>query len=286
MSVPPPLFDTGLLSQRRRRAERAGFENFLHERVCAGASERLLEVNRSFRHPAVVGPRAGFWAERLAESGLPPAERIADSDVLALEPGAHDLIVHALGMHWANDPVGQLIQARRALSPDGLFLAALFGGDTLSELRETLGQAEIEISGGLSPRIAPMGRIRDLGALLQRAGFTLPVADSERIDVSYQTPLHLMRDLRAMGETNVQTARSRTPMRREILARTCELYASAHSDADGRIRATFEVIWLTGWVPHESQQKPLRPGSAATRLAEALGTQEISAGEKPGPEGS
>ena len=197
-----------------------------------------------------------------------------DDEVLALHPGAHDLVIHALALHWANDPVGQLIQCRRALKPDGLMLTVAFGGQTLNELRSALGQAEIEVTGGLSPRVAPMGEIRELGALLQRAGFALPVADSLPLTVSYATPLHLMRDLRAMGETNALKTRLRHATRRAVMLRACEIYCETFGDAQGRVPATFDLIVLTGWAPDESQPKPLRPGSATARLAEALGTQE------------
>ena len=204
--TPPALFDADLLALRRARAARLGPADFLQEAVAAEVAERLTEVNRSFRAPAIIGPRAGLWAAAL---GLPDARRVPDADILDLEPAAHDLVVHALALHWANDPVGQLVQARRALRPDGLFLAALFGGETLTELRAALAEAEIETLGGLSPRVAPMGEIRDLGGLLQRAGFALPVADSRRYEVSYPSALALMHDLRAMGETNVQHDRLR-----------------------------------------------------------------------------
>jgi SAM-dependent methyltransferase len=206
----------------------------------------------------------------------------ADSEVLDLAPGAHDLIVNHLGLHWANDPVGQLVQARQALRPDGLILAALFGGATLKELRESLAAAEIEVSGGLSPRIAPMAGIRDLGSLMQRAGFAMPVADSLHFDVQYASPLALMHDLRAMGETNVMLERLRRSTRREVFLRASEHYGERFSRPDGRVPATFEIVFLTGWAPATDQPRPLRPGSAKARLADALGVPERSAGEKPG----
>jgi len=275
----PTLFDTGLLAQRRSRAAH-GFAqaDFLHREIAAEIQERLEEVNKSFQSRAIIGWQAGLWGEIMGGTGL----AVPDADVLGVETGAHDLVIHALGLHWANDPVGQLVQCRRALRPDGLMIAALFGGQTLHELRVALAEAEIELSGGLSPRIAPMGELRDLGALLQRAGFALPVADLRRFDVTYKTPMHLMAELRAMGETNVMAARSRKPMRRALLARACEIYAQHFPAKGGGVRATFEVAFLTGWAPHDSQQKPLRPGSAAASLADALGTVEQSAGEKPG----
>ena len=282
MQTPPVLFDTGLLGHRRARAARIGGADFLHAAVADEVSERLREVNRTFLAPAVVAPRAAFWAERLAAAGLGAATLAADAEVLALDEGAHDLLVHGLALHWSNDPVGQLVQARRALRKDGLFLGALFGGETLHELRLALAEAEVEVLGGISPRVAPMGEIRDLGGLLQRAGLALPVADSQRFDVSYPDAVALMRDLRAMGETNVMVERLRRPMRREMLARAAALYAARFGTPDGRVRASFDVIFLTGWAPAPEQPKPLRPGSARTRLADALGTEERSAGERAG----
>jgi hypothetical protein len=181
-----------------------------------------------------------------------------------------------------NDLPGTLIQIRRALRPDGLLLAALIGGGTLGELREAFAQAESEIEGGVSPRVAPFADVRELGALLQRAGFALPVVDSDRLTVRYRTLFALMRDLRRMGATNVLSQRRRVPLRRATLQRMADNYAARFADADGRLRATFEIVWLSGWAPHESQQKPLKPGSATQRLADALGSQEISTGEKPG----
>ncbi len=207
---------------------------------------------------------------------------MTDGEVLPLVEGGNDLLVHGLALHWANDPVGQLVQIRRALKPDGLFLGALFGGETLAELRAALAEAEIETLGGLSPRVAPMGEIRDLGGLLQRAGFALPVADSRRFEVSYASAVDLMRDLRAMGETNVLRDRLRRPMRREMLGRTAAIYAERYPAEGGRVRAHFEVIFLTGWSPAPDQPQPLRPGSAKARLADALGVSEQSTGERPG----
>jgi SAM-dependent methyltransferase len=282
MQTPPALFDPDLLAVRRARAARIGGADFLHAAVAAEIAERLKEVKRSFRAPAVIGPRADLWADTLEADGLPPARRIPDTEVLDLAPEAHDLVVHGLALHWSNDPVGQLVQMRRALRPDGLMLAALFGGETLHELRAALAEAEIACFGGLSPRVAPMGEIRDLGGLLQRAGLALPVADSQRFYVRYASPLALMRDLRAMGETNVLRDRMRRPMPRAMLAHACALYAAHFGGEDGRIAASFDVIFLTGWAPAPNQQQPLRPGSAAMRLADALGADARSAGETAG----
>lgn len=263
-----PLTDRTALTRNRTRAMRLP-ALFLHETAAGEVEDRLTLVNRSFTAPAVVTGAPEFWRGR-----FPQARIVPDDDILDLKPEAHDLVVHALCLHWAGDPVGQLVQARRALRPDGLFLAALPGGQTLHELRTALAQAEAEMTGGLSPRVLPMGEIRDLGALLQRADLALPVADSLRLEVTYADPLALMRDLRAMGEANAMTRRARGLMRRAVLARACEIYAQEFARPDGRIPATFELIFLTGWAPDPGQPRPLRPGSAAARLADALGTVE------------
>jgi SAM-dependent methyltransferase len=205
---------------------------------------------------------------------MPEARIVADDERLDLEPGAHDLVIHALCLHWANDPVGQLVQCRRALRPDGLFLGVLFGGQTLAELRACLAEAEVSVTGGLSPRVLPMAELRDLGGLLQRAGFALPVADSATRTVTYADAGRLMADLRAMGEANALAQRVRRPTQRQIFAQAATHYAAGFSALEGRIRATFEMIFLTGWAPDDSQPKPLRPGSAARRLADALGSTE------------
>ena len=270
MTNPPPLTDRPALLRNRKRAKADAL--FLHREVADEVQERLAEVNRAFTAPAFVG---GF-----PEFALPGAVAVPDDEVLALAPGAHDLVVHALALHWANDPVGQLVQCRRALRKDGLFLGFLFGGQTLAELRACLAQAEAEVTGGLSPRVLPMGEIRDLGALLQRAGFALPVADSFTKTVTYGDFGALLHDLRRMGEANALAARLRHPTRRAVFARAAELYAEHHAEG-GRLRATFEIICLTGWAPDESQQKPLRPGSAAQRLADALGSAEVRLPEPP-----
>ena len=198
--------------------------------------------------------------------------------------GSLELVVSGLALQFVNDLPGLLIQVRRALKPDGLLLAAMIGGDSLSELREAFAQAESEVEGGLSPRVLPFGDIRELGSLMQRAGFALPVVDSDRVTVRYGSPIELMRDLRAMGATNPLFERRRTPLKRATLRRMIEVYAERFADSDGRIRATFEIVWLSGWAPHESQQKPLTPGSATRRLADALGAKEIATGQKPGEE--
>ncbi|WP_319826637.1 SAM-dependent methyltransferase [Thalassovita sp.] len=268
MSDLPKLTDRAALTRNRARALRDP-ALFLLETAAEEFQDRLSLVNKSFTAPVVVTGFPDFWA-----GVFPGARIVADDDILDLEPEAHDLVIHALSMHWASDPVGQLIQSRRALKPDGLFIAALFGGQTLHELRAALAEAESRLTGGLSPRVAPMAEIRDLGGLLQRAGFALPVADSLPLNVSYQTPLHLMRDLRAMGEGNALDARLRRPTRPGVIHAAADIYTESFG-ADGRIPATFEMIFLLGWAPDESQPKPLRPGSAAARLADALGSKEI-----------
>ena len=255
------LTDTLALHRNRSRAT----EFFLQDMARSEALERQSEVNRTFTAPTVVSGFPRLW---------PDYPVVADTDTLALTEGAHDLVIHALALHWANDPVGQLVQCRRALQPDGWFLGLLFGGQTLTELRAALAEAEAELTGGLSPRVLPMGEIRDLGGLLQRAGFALPVADSFTTTVLYRDAYHLMADLRAMGEGNALAARLRQPTRRTLFTRAAEIYRAAHQGPDGRIPATFEIICLSGWAPAESHPKPLRPGSAAARLAVALGSAE------------
>jgi SAM-dependent methyltransferase len=261
----PVLTDRSALLLHRARARRLGLADFLHRLAATDVQERLTEVNRTFTDGVVVTGFPQAW-----EGVVPGARMVPDDDVLALEPRAHDLVVHAMGLHWANDPVGQLIQCCRALRPDGLLLAVAFGGRTLSELREVLAQAEAEVTGGLSPRVAPMAEIRDLGGLLQRAGLALPVADSTALRVRYRDMDALMRDLRAMGETSALAARPRHFARRAVFARAAALYARHHADGDG-IAATFELIFLSGWAPAPGQQQPLRPGSAMARLSDALG---------------
>jgi SAM-dependent methyltransferase len=210
-----------------------------------------------------------------------PLRVAADEEMLPFAEGTLDLVVSALALQSVNDLPGVLVQICHALKPDGLFLAALLGGETLTELRQSFAAAEAEIDGGVSPRVAPFADLRDLGALLQRAGFALPVVDADRLTVRYATAFDLMRDLRGMGATNALLERRRTPLRRETLLRMARLYAERFSDPDGRLRASFDIVWLSGWAPHESQQQPLRPGSAKARLADALKTIELPAGDKP-----
>ncbi|MFZ0236436.1 MAG: methyltransferase domain-containing protein, partial [Xanthobacteraceae bacterium] len=207
---------------------------------------------------------------------------VADEEALPFRDASIDLVASGLALHFANDLPGVLAQIRRALKPDCLFLAALLGGETLIELRQAFAEAESEIESGASPRVAPFADLRQLGALLQRAGLALPVTDVERVTVRYSSAFDLMHDLRRMGAANALVARRRVPLRRTTLMRMADIYARRFGDADGRIRTTFDIVWLSGWAPHPNQQQPLRPGSAKARLADALGTREISAGEKTG----
>ncbi|MCL6284836.1 class I SAM-dependent methyltransferase [Ruegeria sp. 2012CJ41-6] len=267
LSDTPVLFDRSALRHRRQRARADAL--FLHEAALDEVQDRLSLVKRVFTDIDIVTPFPAIW-----QATFPQARIIEDDEVLDLPMGASDLVIHAMTLHQANDPVGQIIQCRRALKPDGLFLCVCLGGQTLHELRATLAQAEIEARGGLSPRIAPMAEIRDLGALLQRAGLALPVADSFALTAAYRDLPHLMQDLRAMGETNILSARDRHFTRRSLFEKANRLYSDHFAQPDQRLPATFEVMCLTGWAPDDSQPKPLRPGSATTRLAEALGTGE------------
>lgn len=267
MTAQPALTDPKALTHRRARATARGM--FLQQAAAEEVQDRVGLVKKAFTAPAIVTAFPQVWAASFPEAKITP-----EAEVLALEPQAHDLVIHAMGLHWANDPIGQLIQCRRALRPDGLLHAVALGGQTLHELRACLGQAEAEVTGGLSPRIAPMGELRDLGALLQRAGLALPVADSQPLTVEYENAWALMRDLREMGETNALQARLRRPTGRAVLTRAAELYATHFTAASGRVTATFDMIFLAGWAPDESQQKPLRPGSAQQRLADALNSRE------------
>lgn len=280
----PEIFDRATLRLRLARARKnADRHDFLLQRVADDFLERLTAVRRTFARAGCVGATADLLAQRLrlAPSLGNVVSIVADEEgPLAVEPQSLDLIASALTLQLVNDLPGALIQMRRALRPDGLMLAALLGGETLKELREAWLIAEDEVSGGASPRVAPFADVRDLGGLLQRAGFALPVADGETVTVRYGAPLDLMRDIKAMGASNMLAARRRAPVTRRLLLRVAEVYAERFSDADGRVRATFNIITLTGWAPHESQQKPLAPGSAQTRLADALGVEEQAAGEK------
>ena len=262
------LFDRDALAKNRLRSKIAPVD-FLREATINDVQERLTEINRLFSSVAIVTPRCDLW-----KSFQDRATFVADEDILDLEENAFDLVIHDLCLHWSNDPVGQIVQSRRALKRDGLFIGTLFGGQTLNELRSCLTQAEAEITGGLSARIAPMAEIRELGSLLQRAGLALPVADGTPFNVSHASLFELMKDLRYMGEANCTTQRLKTFSRREIFLRTAQIYSEKFNVAEGRINATFEIITLTGWAPDLGQQKPLRPGTAKNRLADALGATE------------
>lgn len=275
MAGAPILFDRSLLELHRARAERLAVpgSDFLLARTIEDMVDRLSTVNRHFEQAVDIGSLSPALAAALAENGQGGAVqrvRLGENEHLPIEPGTVDLAVSALTFQWVNDLPGLLAQIKRALKPDGLLLATLVGGDTLNELRAVLTEAESDVRGGAAPRIAPFADVRDIGALLQRAGFALPVTDADRITVRYDSIFHLMRDLRAMGATNALIARDPRPLTRAVLARAATLYAERYADADGRIRATFELIALSGWSPHESQQKPLKPGSAKMRLADAL----------------
>jgi SAM-dependent methyltransferase len=291
-------FDRALLAQRRRRACALGPVTFLIDRVAEEMAERLSAVRRRFDVVVDLGTPtdavrrailAGGDIERVVAAAPIAAPRgdhrtpliVADEERLPFRDASLDLVVSGLALQFVNDLPGALVQIRRALKPDGLFLAALIGGDTLTELRQAFATAEAEVEGGVSPRVAPFADVRTIGALLQRAGFALPVVDVDRAVVRYDSPLRLMQDLRGMAATNVLAERRRGPLRRQTLARLMEVYAERFADPDGRLRASFDIVWLSGWAPHESQQQPLRPGSARMRLADALGTHEVSAGEKP-----
>lgn len=271
MQKPPLLTDrTALLRFRARALQLSEPIMFLQQEAVHEINERLNEVNRTFKSVAIVTAFPDIW-----QNILPVAEIVPDNEVLSLDSKAYDLVIHSMSLHWANDFVGQLIQCHRALKPDGLFIGACFGGETLSELRRSLAKAEVEITGGLSPRIAPMGEIRELGSLLQRAGFALPVADADVKTVTYKNMAHLLRDLRGMGESNALAQRRKIFAPRELFTKAAEIYQHEFPADGERIAATFELIFLTGWAPDESQQKPLRPGSATARLADALNTDEL-----------
>ena len=301
--IPTMLFDRKLLTLRRNRAAQ-GFRAvaFLKERAVDDVCERLDFINRRFEKALDIGSHGGYLAAAIARhaslqdkigalaecdlSATMLAQSggdgfVADEDHMPLAPLSLDLIVSTLGLHWVNDVPGFLAQARLALRPDGLLLVTFLGGRTLRELRACLAQAETEIYGEASARVSPFADAQDGAHVLQRAGFALPVADSEVVIVRYANLFGLFRDLKAMGETAAFYAKAPHRLTRHIIARAADLYQANHSDGDGKIRATFELITLTGWAPHESQQKPLPRGSAKMRLADALGTREIPTGEKP-----
>ncbi len=304
MTSPAAPFDRQTVVRHRERAA-TGFSSadFLVQRAGEEIGGRLQTTNRTFKAALDLGCHNGLLARQvLKPAGVdtvisadlspgmarraPEPHIVMDEEFLPIKSESLDLVTSALSLHWVNDLPGALLQVRKALKPDGLLLIALFGGETLHELRDVLMQAETECEGGVSPRVSPFADVRDLGGLLQRSGFALPVVDADQIIVRYDTLFNLIADLRAMGETNAIAQRKKTPLRRATLMRAAELYQERHADPDGRIRATFEILYATGWAPHESQQKPMRPGTAAMRLADALKTEEISTGDKaPRPTG-
>lgn len=292
MSAPHTIFDAALLTARRNRAAKeAGAHDFLLERVADDLSERLAIVRRDFAVAADIGSHHGLVGRLIGAHAnvgrlisldpavlllaQAPAPRIVGQlDALPFAPASLDLAVSGLALQLVDDLPGVLIQINRALKPDGLLLAAVLGGRTLTELREAWLLAEDEMLGGASPRVAPFADVRDLGGLLQRAGFALPVVDSETVSVTYTDPLALMRDIKGMGASNMLTDRRRVPVTRGLLMRAAEIYADRFGAANGRVAATFEILTLTAWAPHASQPQPLKPGSAKTRLADALGVPE------------
>ncbi|HEX3808741.1 MAG TPA: methyltransferase domain-containing protein [Rhizomicrobium sp.] len=289
-TAPPRIFDRRAYARHRERGARRHGDAFLATEAASGLAERLAAVNRTFaraldlgsRHAAfsLLQPLAKHWTRAsLARSDLSAMSgAIADEEALPFAAQSFDLVTSVLSLHAVNDLPGALIQIRRVLKPDGLFLAALFAGDTLSELRGALAAGESEIAGGLSPRVAPFADVRDLGGLLQRAGLALPVADMERTTVRYKDINRLFADLRTLGETNALSQRDKRGLSRPVLSASLAHYAVNHADPDGRLRATFDIVYLTGWAPHESQQKPLAPGSALASLADAL-KKESSSGD-------
>ncbi|MEK4034557.1 methyltransferase domain-containing protein [Methylocystis sp. IM3] len=274
----PRIFDRDLLHRRLRRAIARGAPDFLLARAADDLLDRLLTVKRDFPRSLDLGAPGEHFSAAIVASGRAAPLRasryggaaVVDEETLPFAPASFDLVVCGMALQWVNDLPGVLAQVRRVLAPDGLFLACLPGGTSLVELRVALAQAEEEITGGASPRVSPFVDVRDMGGLLQRAGFALPVADVDSFTLRYDSALALMADLRAMGAANVLVKRASRPLRRDVLARAAQIYAERFSDADGRVRASFEIVWISGWAPHESQQKPARPGSATVRLEDAM----------------
>src|SRR5882672_2667145 len=290
-SGPPRIFDCDAYRRRRGRAASLGGDIFLAQDAAGHLAERLGAINRHFargldlhsRGPVfpTLQPFADSWVRTGFAWDRPSV--IADEEILPFEDGSFDVVTSVLSLHAVNDLPGTLVQIRRVLKPDGVFIVGLFGGETLHELKLAFAAAEAEILGGASPRVSPFGDVRELGGLLQRAGFALPVADVERTIVRYRDLARLFADLRALGETNVLVGRRPRFLSRRMLQAVTAEYAARFADAEGRVAATFDVVFLTGWAPQESQQKPLAPGSAKVRLAQALGTKEKPTGEKPAP---
>lgn len=288
------LFDRALIARNRDRASDCYQDyDFLKRRESTQLLDRLRDSPREFAHALDLWAHTGQASQALKDSGcvekitaLEPSKKMraalkaqnievvaAENESLSFKPATFDLAVSILGLHWANDLPGLLSQIRTVLKPDGLFLACLFGGGTLSELRHSLIEAESEITGGVSPRLSPLPGLQDMAGLLQRAGFALPVADIERVTVRYTHPMKLLQDLKGMGEQAAFAPRAgqeRRPLSRRILARMSEIYAERYSDPDGKVRASFEIVWLSGWAPAAGQPKPLRPGSGKFSLADAV----------------
>lgn len=294
------IFDRRAVGHHRdRAAARLSEYDYLFREVADRLADRLADMNRTFGSAVELGARAGILRDAvsaggkigsLIETGLSAAhgrdsrmDVVADEECPPFAAGSVDLVLSNLSLHWTNDLPGALIQIRRALKPDGLFMAAMLGGDTLKELRHVLIEAETAETGGASPRVSPFADLGDVAGLLQRAGFALPVADTDTLNVTYTDAFALMRDLRGMGETNAVEGRTVGFTRRAVLFEAAARYADLYGGTDDRVPATFQILYLAGWAPHETQQKPLQPGSATARLADALGTEEHPAGEKPPP---
>ncbi|MEQ8557908.1 MAG: methyltransferase domain-containing protein [Henriciella sp.] len=294
LSAPPKLFDRNQVRMHRDRAS-ARYEDyaFLKERESSQLIERLMDTTKTFERALDLGAHDGRAALKLVESGRVGAVEAADTsedfvermrgagleafrldeEEPAFESGRYDLVTSILSLHWVNDLPGTLVRIREGLKADGLFLGCLFGGGTLAELRSCLIEAETELTGGASARLSPLPGLQDMAGLMQRAGFALPVVDLETVTVRYSNPVKLLHDIRGMGEQAAFAANEKAPRRplsSTVLARMSELYAERYSDPDGKLRATFNVVWLSGWAPHESQPKPLRPGSARHSLADAV----------------
>ncbi len=285
------IFDSKLRRQRQTRiAKEFRTYGFLAERCAQDIGQRLTAINKSFPVVVNLSDLKGVMNDEITslresryistsetvemQSQIRCPKLVADDELIPFGMESVDLFISILTFQHVNDLPGVLIQLRRALRPDGLLLAAMFGGETLTELRDALGQAEVEIRRGISPRVFPFVDVRDAGGLLQRAGFALPVVDSDVVTVTYRSLIDLMHDLRGMGQSNILLDRSKRPLSKSIVARAEDIYRRAHADENGKLKATFEILYLTGWAPHESQQKPMRPGTAKARLADALRTKE------------
>jgi SAM-dependent methyltransferase len=279
--TPLRIFDRALMRRRRARAlESPHFPDFLYRAAADEIADRLGLILRTFETAVALGGAGGALAAAMADTGkfgrilAADLDIVVDEEALPFAPASLDAVIAGPGLEFLNDLPGTLAQIGRALKPDGLFLAVLFGGETLTELRQAWFAAESELEGGVSPRVAPFADVRELGGLLQRAGLALPVADVDRLTVRYTSGLAVMAELKAMGLANALLARRRRPVTRRLLARAAQVYEENFSDPDGRVRATFELMTLTAWAPAASQQQPLKPGSAKMRLAAALGTGE------------